>query len=188
MNSPSVSDKISLCQMLQCVAGLKEEDFELEPYFDIVERLEVPDDLIEQHIHFTEESYARNLIFVTPRFEMIVMCWKPGQISSIHDHLDSFAISKVERGTLCNRNFRRTDDGQKEGYAEIEMINEEFKPAGSWLKLDRDAIHQMGNHPDADEDLVTIHYYARPLREIHYYHPEKKSIERVRLVYSLLHF
>ena len=36
-------------------------------------------------------------------------------------------------------------------------------PAGSWVNLDSDAIHQMGNQ--SDESLVTLHYYARPLRE-----------------------
>jgi cysteine dioxygenase len=191
MNTPVVdADKYTLCDLLQEVAGIKEDDLSLETYKKLIQKLNVPQGLIDQHVHFSDEGYARNLICVTPRFEMIVMCWQPGQMSSIHDHLDSFALSYVVKGYLTNIVYERTDDEEKADpeYAELAPVSMEVLPAGSWISLDCDGIHKMGCSAESPEPLITLHYYARPLREIHYYYPEEKRRELKRLVYSLLHF
>lgn len=183
------SESLSLCQFLCQVAKLGDQDFEFDPFRKLVQRLDIEDQLIQEHTFFTEESYARNLIFLTPRFEMVCMCWKPGQLSTIHDHLDSFALTKVIRGTLLNELYHRTDGGSNDdGHAVVEQVRQDLIPAGDWLTLGLGAIHRMGNAGDAAEDLVTLHFYARPLREIHVFDAEKQQVERVRLVYSLLHF
>ena len=189
MNAPAVdTEKYTLCDLLQAVAALKIEEQTLENYKRLIQKLEVPQGLIDQHMHFSEEGYARNLICVTPRFEMIVMCWQPGQMSSVHDHLDSFALSYVVKGFLTNTIYERVDNSDDPDFAEVRPISTEVLPAGSWISLDSDGIHKMGCSAESNEPLVTLHYYARPLREIHYYYPEEKRKELKRLVYSLLHF
>jgi cysteine dioxygenase len=189
MNTPVVdSNKYSLCDLLQAVASLKEDELNLENYKRLIQKLDLPQGLIDQHVHFSGEGYARNLICVTPRFEMIVMCWQPGQMSSVHDHLDSFALSYVVKGFLTNIVYERCDDLSEDDYAEVKPVCTDVLPAGSWISLDSDGIHKMGCSKDSNEPLVTLHYYARPLREIYYYYPEENRRELKRLVYSLLHF
>ena len=36
---------------------------------------------IERYIQFTENRYARNLVYKTEDFECLVLCWRPGQRS-----------------------------------------------------------------------------------------------------------
>lgn len=36
--------------------------------------------------HFHPDVYTRNLVARTDHFEMLVLCWSPGQTSPIHDH------------------------------------------------------------------------------------------------------
>lgn len=188
MTTGAISKKISLGELLQLAASMPETELELNTFRDAVSRLELSEALIEEHIGFCDETYSRNLVMLTPVFEMLVMCWRPGQLSTVHDHLDSFALSKVLRGTLFNRNYRRLDDGSVDGRAELEVVNDELIGPGDWSALDRGGIHQMGNAPEADEDLVTLHFYARPLREIHVFQPDEGLVERVRLAYSMLNF
>ena len=38
------------------------------------------------YVHFREECYARNLVSASELFELLVICWQPGQVSPIHDH------------------------------------------------------------------------------------------------------
>jgi hypothetical protein len=37
---------------------------------------------IEPHILFTENRYARNLVYKCEDFECLVLCWRPGQSDS----------------------------------------------------------------------------------------------------------
>ena len=188
MDATMTGGGVDLSEFLRRIAALSDDDFTLASFSTLAHELELPDRLLEEHVHFSEESYARNLLIVTPRFEMVVMCWQSGQLSTVHDHLDSFAMSLVLSGVLLNRNFRRLDDGEVPDYAELQLINEELFSPGSWLSLDLGAIHQMGNAAGSSEPLVTLHFYARPLREINVFHPSENRAERVRLAYSMLHF
>lgn len=194
--SIATQPKLTICELLQETAGLTADQISLVRYYELLQRLDVPSSLLEQHYTFKDDSYARNLIFVTPRFEMLVMCWQPGQFSSVHDHLDSFAVIKVLRGTLSNSNYRVTNKPVSSSIGlettdldvAVERINEEFVPAGDWLSLDQGAIHKMGNHQNSGEQLITLHFYAKPLREVYYYFPEQQRRERKKLIYSLMNF
>ena len=59
---------------------------------------------IERYIQFTENRYARNLVYKTPDFECLVLCWRPGQRSPIHDHGESICTVYTVSGTLSADN------------------------------------------------------------------------------------
>lgn len=144
-------------------------------------RLELPARLLEEHTHFSVESYCRSLVCRTPRFDMLILGWRKGQISTIHDHLDSLSVTQVLRGTLRQRIYRAVGRGP-EGI-EVAMLREDRLGAGARASLDAGGIHQMGNVDD--EDLVTLHIYSAPLAEITVFEPEHKRSTRKRLRYSL---
>ena len=60
-----------------------------EQLIGLVHRLDLSDELIQSRVCFVAEGYARNLVCRTPSFELLVLCWRPGQESTIHDHADS---------------------------------------------------------------------------------------------------
>lgn len=145
-------------------------------------RLALPQALIDQHVRFTDEGYSRSLLCRTPRFDMLVLGWRSGQLSSIHDHIGSLNCTRVIRGTLRQRLFRAVDVDQQDKVA-VELTEEERLDAGALARLDAGGIHQMGNlDPEA---LVTLHVYAAPLSEITVYEPETRRSFRKRLRYSL---
>ena len=60
-----------------------------ERLMDLAGRLHLSGDLVGNRIAFASDAYARNLVCRTPFFELLVLCWRPGQESTIHDHARS---------------------------------------------------------------------------------------------------
>jgi len=73
---------------------------------DILERLAVLPDEAQGHTVFSDKRYARNLVYKTSEFEIMVMCWHSGQRSSIHDHAGSLGGLRILHGTLTKSLFK----------------------------------------------------------------------------------
>jgi len=132
--------------------------------------LQLSDELLRQHIAFSDRTYTRKLVCRTPRFELLVLSWQPGQASTIHDHADSLNVTHVYEGTLTSREFTQTSEG-------IQQLRELQVRQGTGVAVDRYTIHQLAN--TSDDPLVTLHVYARPLQEIQVYCPDSDRVQRV---------
>ena len=144
--------------------------------------LDVRDDLIHEHIHFSDEFYTRNLVCRTPRFDMLVLCWRPGQVTTIHDHAGSLNVTRVLQGRLTSRLFMPGDRPAPERCL-VRLASEDQLGPGDFSLVDRAEIHQLAN--TSDGNLVTLHVYARPLRDIVVYDPQSGAMTKVALRYSL---
>ena len=142
---------------------------------DLALRLDLDDALVGAHVRFDDDHYARNLICRTPQFELLVLCWKPGQASTIHDHAGSLNVTRVYSGELTSRTFRRRDGGR--GVSEIggaaagelprgpvDLVDERVFAGAGAATVDRGEIHQLAN--ESAEGLVTVHLYGPPLTDI----------------------
>jgi cysteine dioxygenase len=146
-------------------------------------RLHLSDDLVGNRMAFAEDAYARNLVCRTPFFELLVLCWRPGQESTIHDHAGALNAIRVYSGELTSRTFRRAG-GALSGPGPVEQDAEEHVPAdGYMIGLDRGGIHQLGN--TTGDDLVTVHVYAPALMALNVYSTGSALVERRRLRYTL---
>lgn len=172
--------RIGLDEFILEMTRVPQSDMTLPRLEALFGRLDLPAKLLDGHARTTHDSYCRNLLCRTPRFDMLVIGWRKGQFSSIHDHLDSLNCTRVLRGTLTQRLFRAVRDGDA---VDAQLIEEERIPAGKRTLLDAGGIHQMGNADD--EDLLTLHVYSAPLSEVTMYEPEKRATRRVRMRYSL---
>ena len=154
-----------------------------ERLMDLARRLRLSDELIGLRSVFAGEQYARNLVCRTPYFELLVLCWRPGHASTIHDHAGSLNAIRVHSGRLTSRLVAPVR-GQPSGTGPVEMTAEEHVgPGGDLVGLDRDGIHQLAN--TSDEDLITVHVYAPPLSELTVYDTESGVVERRTLRYTL---
>jgi predicted metal-dependent enzyme (double-stranded beta helix superfamily) len=149
---------------------------------ELVAHLDLKDELIQEHIRFQEGQYARNLVCRTPKFDMLVLCWKPGQVTSIHDHAGSLNVTRVFGGTLTSRLFEESDRPGP-GRCLVRKKVEERLSAHDLTCVDVGEIHQLAN--ESQGELVTLHFYARPLKDITVYCPNTGEIERVTLRYTL---
>jgi cysteine dioxygenase len=154
-----------------------------ERLMDLAGRLNLSGDLVGNRIAFARDSYARNLVCRTPFFELLVLCWHPGQESTIHDHAGALNAIRVYSGELTSRTFFRTR-GSSSSSGPVVQDDEERVPADArMIGLDRDGIHQLAN--TSDDDLVTVHVYAPALVELNVYSTTSAVVERRRLRYTL---
>ena len=132
---------------------------------------------IEPHIHFTDERYARNLVYKCENFECLVLCWRPGQRSPIHDHADSICAVYTVDGLLSSDNYRKMGNGHIRA-----DYSEDFKP-GSVLSIQTTEIHQVSNLQDSN-NLISLHFYLGPLENSFLYSVQQPVHELYKRSYT----
>ena len=98
-------------------------------------------------VRFDAETYRRNLVARTARWEVRLMCWRPGQATSLHPHGDSACAFRIIRGSATETRLGDRDRVWTQG----EVVRE---PDGS-------VVHQVANR-EVDA-LISLHVYSPPL-------------------------
>ena len=112
---------------------------------------------IAPYLGFKTGNYSRHRVMKNEFVEMLVLCWKPGQRTPIHDHNGSHGVVFVHRGILWETIFEYdTETG-------LTYKSHRELRAGGLTGSEVPDIHQLGNPDVSGRDLVTIHIYAPPL-------------------------
>jgi cysteine dioxygenase len=135
----------------------------LDLLVDRIGRVDIPLDEIRPYMQFGTKTYRRNLMHAGPGYHALILCWRAGQRSPIHDHRGSSCAVRVLMGTAVETRFERTPDGYV--YATGSRELHEGEVCGS---QDED-MHQMSNLQAAGCDLVTLHVYSPPLMKMGMY-------------------
>lgn len=114
------------------------------------------DDLIP-FVRFSDRAYSRNLVCRGSWYMVLVLCWRNGQRSPIHDHVGSTCGVRVLHGTLTETLFTFTPNGLVKATGSCD-----YAP-GSVIGSQDDDLHQVSNLQSGDDDLVTLHVYSPPL-------------------------
>jgi len=112
---------------------------------------------VRPFVHFDPHGYQRNLLHEGPGYQALILCWRAGQRSPIHDHRGSSCGVRVLRGVATETLFARSAAGL------VYATQSREWPAGSVCGSQDADIHQMSNLQDDGEDLVTLHVYSPPL-------------------------
>ncbi len=135
----------------------------LDLLVDRIRNIEVPMEEIRPHMQFGSTTYRRNLMHAGPGYHALILCWRAGQRSPIHDHRGSSCAVRVLVGTAVETRFERTADGYV--YATGSRTLHEGEVCGS----QDDDMHQMSNLQPVGQDLVTLHIYSPPLMKMGMY-------------------
>lgn len=120
-------------------------------------------DEVRERAVFSGETYRRNLIHAGPHYHALLLCWRSGQRSPIHDHTGSACGVRVLKGCATETYFERNEEGLI--YASSSRSLHEGEICGSF---DSD-IHQISNLQTAGKELVTLHIYSPPLLQMNTY-------------------
>jgi cysteine dioxygenase len=175
--------ELTLDRFVLEMARVRSDELRHEQFLDMVRRLQLRDDLIGIRTRYLDDEYARNLVLRSPHFELLVLCWRSGQASTVHDHAGSLNAISVHTGELTSRVFRPAA-GAAPGSGPVELISEDLVRTGDpLLGVDRGGIHQLAN--TASGPLVTVHVYAPPLHVLNVYDTTSTAVEKRSLRYSL---
>lgn len=124
---------------------------------DCFYQLSLPREFFYQFERFNEKCYSRNVIFRNEQFELLLLCWGPGQLSRIHNHGKSNCGVRKISGILLERIFKKNQDG-------VESIREEVIEDNVWYTSNSSFIHQLVN-PSKNNNAISLHFYSPPLSE-----------------------
>ena len=115
-------------------------------------------DDVRDFVRYESTTYQRNLVAIGPWYEVLVICWRSGQRSPIHNHAQSTCGLKVLSGVCSETLFAHSPCGQ------VVALSTSEKHAGEVCASEDDDTHQVSNLQEAGHDLVTLHIYSPPLR------------------------
>jgi cysteine dioxygenase len=118
---------------------------------------------LRPYIGFKEATYARHRVFINEFAEVLVLCWRPGQRTPIHDHDGSFGAVRVCEGVMWETIFEM--EGER---GLVYKHSREWTP-GLVTGADVPDIHQLGNPDVSGRDLISLHLYAPPLKSLNVY-------------------
>jgi uncharacterized NAD(P)/FAD-binding protein YdhS len=98
-------------------------------------------------IRFDTGNYVRSLVTRTDRWELRLLCWRPGQSSSLHGHGTSACAFRVLRGSASETILGSRD--------------RRWAPGDVVAEVGSELVHQVGNG-DSDA-LLTLHAYSPEL-------------------------
>jgi cysteine dioxygenase len=119
--------------------------------------LDIDCDDVAEFVRFSDRHYMRNLMRSGRWFYALILCWKNGQRSPIHNHAGSSCGVRVLRGTATETFFDFAPNGA------VKATFSRDCPPGTILASADTDIHQVSNLQAGDADLVTLHIYSPPL-------------------------
>jgi Cysteine dioxygenase type I len=149
---------------------------------------------LDPYLHFRGDTYTRNLIFADELFEVMALCWSPGQRTPIHTHNGQLGWMSVEQGALAVINYRwlscNAADNQNvvgmdclAGASELELERRDVQecfPGGAVNTVDKvQTIHQVVL--EGREPAVSLHIYSRPIQSCVAFDLEKRRCYRRQL-------
>ena len=143
----------------------------LEELYSFIGRTKISPDDLKPYLGFKTGNYVRHRVMKNEHVEMLVLCWKPGQRTPIHDHNGAHGAVFVHEGILWETMFDYDTD-QGLGYRSHRELR-----AGGLTGSEVPDIHQLGNPDVSGRDLVTIHIYAPPLGVLKTYKLGSSSID-----------
>ena len=107
----------------------------------------------ELPISFSEDKYVRTPVYKDATLEIVVICFSPGQTSSVHDHKGSCCAVKVVKGKILEQLFK--DNGEY-----LEFVSNKYLNQGDVSVLDGTAIHQVSCLDKSGS--VLLNFYSPP--------------------------
>jgi predicted metal-dependent enzyme (double-stranded beta helix superfamily) len=156
-----------VADMNDLLAGHPEQRVLFERGSSYLERLiQNPDALPDQ---FTRTSgvgprpnHGAYALYRGPGLFVSAVVWGPGDRLGPHDH-QTWGMIGVMGNAIQETRFRRVDDRDKPGFAQLEQVRSTLVKPGdvSVLVPETDEIHAMYN--DSDRATVEIHVYGQDL-------------------------
>jgi len=162
---------------------------------DFCESTQISDASLAPYVFFDDKFYTRNMIYRDDLFEVMTICWQPGQKTAVHTHNGQLCWMIPQRGNLgvvdykwlgCdhpeNQNVVGIDCLAGSEHTKLEVVREiEACAGGTVLTADKlQTIHRLYNF---NESAVSIHIYSRPIDSCVAFDMEQQHCYRRQLAY-----
>ena len=115
--------------------------------------------LIAPHLVFDPRHYRRVRLWRNQDWEGLLLCWLPGQHTTVHDHGSSTGVTLVLMGDLHEARFAWEGEGNP-----LKSIGCGDLPRGGVTYELPDTIHEISN--ESCQPAVSLHLYSAPLTHL----------------------
>jgi len=188
-------------QVADFVAGLQaleEKPIPAARVSEFMAQMQLSQEALAPYLLWKPDHYTRNLIYRDDFFEILALCWLPGQRTPIHSHNGQMGWLTVVQGELVCRDYRfvRSQVAKLmtpsrgcmagEGRAvEVELLgSSSFAADGAVAVVDRrQTTHQIENLEKSRHGSVSLHVYSKPIDSCVLFDETSRCCERRRLQY-----
>jgi cysteine dioxygenase len=175
--------KVSLDQLIGGLREIPDRDFVCETVYSYLSANPVELDSAQKYLFWNDGFYTRNLVYKDQRFEMMTVCWEPGQASRVHNHSDQNCWMTVPVGRLKGQNFAIEAIDESTGYCKLrETVDFELSDCLAAKVELEEPIHQILNI--SDDRAVSIHIYSKPFDRCLSYCRDTHTYKEVQLYYT----
>jgi cysteine dioxygenase len=165
---------------------------------DFCASVQISDASLNPYLFFDDKFYTRNLIYRDDLFEVMAICWEPGQKTAVHTHNGQICWMIPQWGDLgvvdyrwlgCdhpeNQNVVGLDCLAGSDHTRLEIVRETLACAGGpVITADKlQTIHRLYNLSETRERAVSIHIYSRPIDSCVAFDMERNHCYRRQLGY-----
>ena len=118
---------------------------------------------LKRCIGYADDGYQRNVVKNSEFYELVAICWTPGQETPIHDHVGSDCAFLIVDGVSTETIYETNEEGL------AYPINVRHYQPGEVCAAEEPDIHRVSN--DTDSELVNLHIYTPPLHAYNIYTP-----------------
>lgn len=153
-------EKVYSKNLERLVQDIKHQKFVTNPLVsEIVENNHVSESDVADYVlynHLPNESYGRQLIYDNGNFKILLMSWKSGDFTAIHNHGYTEWGCVYFFGNATHRLYSVTND-------ELKILKKDNFSKGQIASVCGDLTHIMGN--SGTEDFTTLHIYGSNTRK-----------------------
>ena len=167
-------------KMSELVDALTSAPRDRDTYRELLGKIRFGFDEIAKYCTFEDTFYTRNLVARTDDFELILLCWQPGQATPIHDHAGSDGWMFGVQGTLeeVRYHWKKLEDGCIEC---TRFEKGELQPTGISYINDDMGIHAIENV--GGDRAVSLHLYSPPIDACVYYSEDERCFKTKEMSY-----
>lgn len=174
---------IPLEEMLAFLRARTREEFQGGAVDGFLQTHSVQPESLAPFTYFREDTYTRNLIARTERFELLVIAWLPKHRTPIHDHGGQRCWMWVDTGELTFANYENAPAGNvDEPFSLVRQSPCATLAAGEAVYIDDDrGIHSIANA--SKKPAISLHLYAGPVARCRVYDETTKRFRWKTLEY-----
>ena len=152
-----------------------EQRFPVTKVTSYLRSLDLQKEQLEKYCYFNRDFYTRNLVHKEKGFELMVVCWSPGQKAPIHGHEGEKCWARIQKGSLQVCNYKEISSDPMN----LDLVDRVLAKKGY---LDGPAdIHSVENI--SNDIAVSLHVYASPFDSCDIYDMETGVKNRIQLQY-----
>ena len=149
----------------------------ISDYLSLVKSMALEKEEIKDICFFSDKKYTRNCIVRTDDYELIALCWNPGQKTPIHCHNNQECWMYIISGEISEEVFK-FDLEQSPA-----LLKESIFDRGKFAFInDSMGLHKISNK--SNKQAISLHLYVKPIDSCSYFNQEKGTFEIQKMYYE----